>query len=103
MECEIPGYFIAAPARRNFAGAKSNSRELGDIEEVPALDMPVALRIAGVQAVGIDGSLNARLIRLGLVEIDRAGNRIELSSHIGDHHVPHFETRGAMLRVDLLG
>ena len=62
----------------------------------------VALRIARMQAVGVDGSVDARLVRLGLVEIDGAGDGIEFPSHVGDHHVPHLETGGAVLRVDLI-
>jgi len=55
-----------------------------------------------MEAIDVDGSFNARLIRLGVVELDGSGNRIELAAHIGDHHVPYLEARRAMLRIDLI-
>ena len=72
-------------------------------EKITALEVPVAIGFAGADRRGFDACFHVTGRRVRRIELDRARDMAELALHVGDHHVPHFEVRAGVLRIDLIG
>src|ERR1700751_2722519 len=88
-------------ALRNDAGRfEGKGREFFHLEEVRALQVRVALRVACVYGRRVDGDLHLRLGRISFVALQRAGNARELALYIRNHHVLDLELGHGVRRIN---
>src|SRR5262249_61774737 len=80
--------------------AKRDRRVMLDVEEVGALQVRVARRLAAPQAARVDRDLEGRGGRVVRVEVERAMNVLEVPADAGDHHVPRAELRRRVPRLE---
>ena len=73
------------------------------VEEVVALEVAVAVGVAGVDAGGLDGQLQVRVGRVLGVEVAGAVELVERAADLGDHGVAGDEADPAVGRVDGVG
>jgi hypothetical protein len=82
---------------------EANARELFDVEKIGALEVRIALLVAGADAGDLDRGFDGRGGRVRGVEVDASAHLVKLALHVGDHHVTYFELRGRVRRVNLVG
>ena len=75
---------------------------LGDVEEIGAAQVFVALLLAGVDARGVDGDLDGRFEGFGFVEIHGTADFGEFAFNVGDHQVADLEGCAGVGGVDLI-
>ena len=95
--------YVALPDLGDRLALEGDRRELHGVEEVGALEVLVALGVAGVDAVGLDREVERRLRRVGLVEGERARDRVEPALGVAGVHVLDAEHHRRVDRVDLVG
>ena len=78
-------------------------RVLLGVEEVGRLEVPVALRLARVDARDVDLDLHRRLRRVRRVEGELGGPLGEVAADLRENHVPHAEADVRVLSVDRVG
>ena len=101
VEGQVADHLRLAGSRRGgLVGDKGDGRVFGDIQKVIAFDMLVALRIAGVEAVGVDGSIDAQARQVGGVIFYGAADLGEFASNVGDGQVSNGEVGAAVRGVD---
>src|SRR6185437_9615349 len=104
MNGKLPGdlqLIVASPL--DAARTERQSGKLFHIEEVRALEVRVALRFACVNRGRVDGSFHARVLDVGRVQSQYAGESGKVSLHVGNHHVFHLELGGGVDRVEVPG
>src|SRR5262249_4428893 len=76
--------------RRAF---EKNLWMIGDIQEVGAHEVSVALGLSGPQLVGVNDSLGRTTCRIVGIKLHRAFDVLEVAAHPGDHHVARAKLR----------
>jgi len=77
--------------------------KLFNVEEIGALQVSIALFIAGLNGGGFDGGLDAIVCRVRFIPDQHSRNPGEVAFHVGDHHVLDLELSRGMSRVDVPG
>ena len=73
------------------------------MKEIGALEVSIALFIAGLNRSGFNRGLHAIVRWVRFVPDQHARNLGEMAFHIGDHHVLDLELCGGVGRVDVPG
>src|SRR5207237_1196169 len=81
---------------RNLIAAKSNLGKIFRVEKVCAAQVCVARRLSSPDLASIDGDFDGTGSRVFWVEVERAVHVFEMSTDIGDHHVPRAELSGGV-------
>src|SRR5580700_9818024 len=76
--------------------------ELGTIEKFGTLEVAIALFIAGVQRIYVDGSLYFGGLRVIRVKSHGSGYLREFSFHITNHQMAHREVGAGVSCVDIV-
>src|SRR6201987_1459442 len=111
IQCHLPGYAVnceitldrkfATRFFADFAGLKGDIGKLFHVEEIRALQVGVALRFAGVDAIGVDDDLKTGLSDVGAIELQGALDGGEFALHVRDHQMFDLELSGGMNGIDL--
>src|ERR1700722_18344833 len=104
MDSQVASYFVFA-----FAGlfhVRRLEHHLGiliEVKKVGALQMAVALRVAGGYGTNVQGGVNAGSLRIGVVEGERSRQTSEAAFHVRDHHVANLEFGRGVRRIEVPG
>src|ERR1035437_10369845 len=96
------GIFVLAGAFHG-GGFEGHGRVLFDFKEVRALEVAVALGVAGVESGNVDGGLDCGRSGIGVVLVENAGQTGQAAFNVGDHHVLYLEFGGGVGRVEIPG
>src|SRR5262249_59031232 len=92
VDREIPRDLVfAITILRDLSGNKGDLGELFDVEEVRALQVGVALRVAGLNGSGRDLRLDLAIGGVLRIEGQTAGYAREFAAGVGDPQVPGLE------------
>src|SRR5262249_62038289 len=77
---------------------EDDGRMLGDVEEIGALEMVIALRLSAPEFGGVDGRLDGSERRSGRIELERSMHVLEMAAHPTNHHMANLKLRRRMAR-----
>ena len=78
MDREIAGDFVAITAAFHLGALEAKRRELLRVEKIRTLEILITLVVVGVDAIDRHAEFHGILRRIGRIESDGAGDRVEV-------------------------